>query len=142
VTSPREEITSRLELRRAEVARLDRADARIAWGRLALFAAAALVAWLAWAEHRLSGLWLLAPFGAFVALAVLHDRVLSARARARRAVAFHEAAIARMDGRFAGAGNTGDRFADPAHPYALDQIVEAYAVSSQRKAVKSLVKVK
>ena len=120
MTSPREEIARRLELRRAEAARLDRADARIAWGRLALFAAAALVAWLAWAEHRLSALWLLAPLGAFVALAVLHDRVLSARARARRAVAFHEAALARMDGRFAGTGNSGDRFADPAHPYALD----------------------
>jgi hypothetical protein len=120
VPTPREEISRRLEARRAEVARLDRADARIAWGRLALFAAAAAVAWLAWAEHRLSGLWLLVPLAAFVALAVRHDRVLSARARTRRAVTFHEAALARMEGRFAGAGNGGDRFADPAHPYALD----------------------
>jgi hypothetical protein len=120
VPSPREEISRRLDVRRADVARLDRADAQVGWGRLALFAAAAAVAWLAWAEHRLSGWWLLAPVCAFVALAVLHDRVLSARARARRAVAFHEAALARMDGRFAGAGNAGERFADPAHPYALD----------------------
>ncbi len=118
--TPREEISRRLEARRAAVARLDRADARVAWGRLALFAVAAAIAWLAWAEHRLSGLWLLVPLAAFVALVVRHDRVLSARARARRAVAFHEAALARMEGRFAGAGNGGDRFADPAHPYALD----------------------
>ncbi|WP_242342477.1 MutS-related protein [Anaeromyxobacter terrae] len=118
--SPREEITRRLEARRAAVARLDRADARIAWGRLAIFAAGAAVAWLAWGEHRLSAGWLLAPLAAFVALAVVHDRVLSARARARRAVEFHAAALARMDGAFAGAGDAGERFADPAHPYALD----------------------
>ncbi|WP_242339300.1 MULTISPECIES: DNA mismatch repair protein MutS [Anaeromyxobacter] len=120
MNGPREEITRRLEARRAAVARLDRADARIAWGRLAIFAAGAALAWLAWGQHRLSAGWLLGPLAAFVALAVVHDRVLSARARARRAVAFHTAALARMDGTFAGAGAGGERFADPAHPYALD----------------------
>jgi len=117
---PREEITQRLDARRAEVARLDRADAATARLRLAVFLSAAAVAWLAYGAGRLPAWWLLAPAAAFVALLVRHDRIFSGRARARRAVAFHEAALARMDGRFAGAGTPGDRFLDPEHPYADD----------------------
>jgi hypothetical protein len=120
MTSPREELTRRLTARRAEVARLDRVDARFGWARLAVFVAAAAVAWLAFVSHRLPGLALLLPIGLFVVLAVAHDRVFTRRSRARRAVLFHEAALARMDGVFAGRGNAGERFADPGHPYAPD----------------------
>jgi hypothetical protein len=120
MASPHAEITERLDARRAEVARLDRADAVTARLRLAVFLAAAAVAWLVFGAGRLAPGWLLVPAAAFVALLVRHDRVFSARARARRAVAFHEAALARMDGRFAGAGTPGDRFLDPEHPYAAD----------------------
>lgn len=118
--APREEITGRLQARRAEVARLDRADAATARLRLAVFAAAAALAWLSFGAHRLSAWWILVPLAGFAALAVRHDRIFSARARARRAVTFHEAALARLDGRFAGMGTPGDRFADPEHPYAQD----------------------
>jgi hypothetical protein len=120
MTAPREELTRRLTARRAEVARLDRVDARIAGARLAVFVAAGVVAWLSFVTHALPAVWLLLPVVAFVALAVWHDRVFTSRARARRAVLFHEAALARMDGVFAGRGNPGERFADAAHPYAPD----------------------
>jgi hypothetical protein len=116
---PRTELTRRLAARRDRVARLDRDDAWIARGRLAVFGAAAVLATLAFGG-RLPAWSLLLPLAAFIALAVVHDRIFRARARARRAVAFHEAALARIDGKFAGAGVPGDRFADPAHPYALD----------------------
>ncbi len=85
-----------------------------------MFAAALALAWLAFASHALSPGWLAAPLAAFVALAVLHDRTFSARARTRRAIAFHERALARLEGRFAGTGTTGAAFAEPAHPYAQD----------------------
>ena len=117
---PRIEITRRLTARREAVLRLDRRDAAVARGRLAVFAAALALAWLAFGAHRLSAWWLLAPLAAFVALAALHDRVFSERSRMRRAVAFHERAVERLEGRFAGTGTPGDAFADPEHPYALD----------------------
>jgi hypothetical protein len=120
VPDPRTEITRRLTARREAVLRLDRRDAAVARGRLAVFAAALALAWLAFGAHRLSAWWLLAPVAAFVALAALHDRVFSERARMRRAVAFHERAAERLEGRFAGTGTAGDAFADPEHPYALD----------------------
>jgi hypothetical protein len=117
---PRAELSRRLDDRRARVAQLDRADARAARGRLVTFVAALAVAALAFGGRGLSAWWLVVPLVAFVALAVRHDGVFRARARARRAVLFHDAALARIDGRFAGRGVPGDRFADPAHPYAAD----------------------
>lgn len=117
---PGAEIGRRLEQRRGEIARLDRRDAAVARARLAVFAAALALAWLAFASRTLSPAWLLAPLGAFVALAAVHDRVFSARDRARRAVAFHERALARLEGRFAGTGTPGDEHASPDHPYAMD----------------------
>ncbi len=118
--APRDEIERRLSARRAEVARLDRRDAALAWARLAAFGAALAAAALAFAAHRLSGWWILPPLAAFASLAAIHDRLFARRSRARIAIAFHERALARIDGRFAGTGTAGDAFADPAHPYAID----------------------
>jgi hypothetical protein len=114
------EILQQLEARRAAVAQEDRRDARIAQGRLLVFVAAAATAWLAlWADRIHPG-WLAVPVAAFAALAVRHDRVLRARARAQRAVAFWESALARAEDRWAGHGNAGERFRREAHLYALD----------------------
>jgi hypothetical protein len=102
------------------VTRHDRRDQLVAWARLAAFAVAFAVGWLAFVSRALSPTWLLAPVAAFGVLAILHARVFSARSRARRAIAFHERALARLEGRFAGTGTAGDAFADPEHPYAQD----------------------
>lgn len=117
---PRETLEARLGARRAAVARADRRDATVAAGRLAAFVAAVALAWLGFGARAISRGWLAAPAAAYVALAAAHERVLRARTRARRAVAFHEAALARLDGRWAGRGEPGTRFASPDHPYAQD----------------------
>jgi hypothetical protein len=120
VHDPRSEILARLEARRSTVAALDRADARFAMVRLAVFAAAAAVAVASLWLGRLSAWWLAAPAAAFAAIALRHDAALRRRERARRAVAFHEAALARVEERWRGLGNRGDRFAVEDHPYAQD----------------------
>ncbi len=117
---PRAELTRRLSARRDALARHDRHDAAVARARLVVFVAALATGWAAFGAHRLSWAWLGAPLAAFVVLAALHDRVFRARDRTRRAIAWHERALARLDGRFAGMGTPGDGFADPAHPSALD----------------------
>lgn len=110
----------RLAARRAAVEALDRSDGRIANARLVVFVAAAGVAFLAFGRGALSGWWLLAPALAFVALAVLHDRLLRRRARADRAVRFYQGCLAHQDGSWPGQGIDGARFDDGAHPYARD----------------------
>ncbi|HEX8908208.1 MAG TPA: DNA mismatch repair protein MutS, partial [Anaeromyxobacteraceae bacterium] len=117
---PRGILEERRAARRAAVAAWERRDARIAFLRLLGFAALAAVGVLALALHRLSPWWLLAPGALFLALIVWHDRTLRALARARRAVAFHEDGLARLDGSFAGRGDGGDRYASEDHPYARD----------------------
>ncbi|MGC3998657.1 MAG: DNA mismatch repair protein MutS [Anaeromyxobacter sp.] len=113
------ELDTRLQARRARVAQLDRSDAAVARARLVIFLVAAATAVIAW-RGQVPWAWLAAPAAAFVALVVTHDRVLRARERARRAVAFHEGALSRLDGTFAGKGVQGERFAEPGHPYAAD----------------------
>ena len=79
-----------------------------------------VASWLVFSRQALPFAALLIPIAAFVALAIRHERVARAQDRARRAIAFHEAAIRRTTSEWIGYGNTGERFRDVAHPYAED----------------------
>lgn len=116
---PAAEYRARLDLRRASHAHLTQVDARFAYARLAVFGAAALAA----AAAALTGTswWvLLAPAVIFLILAQRHDRVIRAREAAVRAIAFYERGLARVEDRWAGTGEPGERFRDDHHPYAND----------------------
>jgi hypothetical protein len=63
---------------------------------------------------------LLLPVIGFVALAVLQERLLASIRYRDRAIAFYERGLAHLEDRWAGRGETGDRFLDPEHPYARD----------------------
>jgi len=65
-------------------------------------------------------LWLLIPVAVFVGLGILHDRVLRQVLDKSRVLKFYERGLARLNDAWAGTGETGDRFLDPAHPYARD----------------------
>ena len=56
----------------------------------------------------------------FVALAVRQEKLLASIRYRTRAISFYERGLARLNDRWAGAGETGERFLDPAHPYARD----------------------
>ena len=64
--------------------------------------------------------WLIALGVAFVGAAIWHARVLDARDRAARAVAWYERGLARLEDRWMDGGDTGDRFRPRDHPYADD----------------------
>jgi hypothetical protein len=64
--------------------------------------------------------WLLIPIGVMVLLAAIHDRVLRRVQYRNRVLAFYERGLERLNDRWAGSGETGERFLDPAHPYARD----------------------
>jgi hypothetical protein len=117
---PRAEYTARLEARQSEVGRHDRIHIRLGNLKLAVAAAAAAVAWIAFVHHALAGWWLIAPGAVFLALAVYHERVLGRRALAGRAARFYQHGLDRIEHRWMGQGEAGERFRDESHPYAAD----------------------
>ncbi len=117
---PRLTYAQSLEARRADIARRDRQHRVLGYCKLAALACGAVLVWLALLDHAISIIWTLVPAALFVSLAVIHERVLRALERRRRAERYFEKAIARLDGNWAGTGEAGDRYLDPAHPYAQD----------------------
>lgn len=63
---------------------------------------------------------LIAPVVAILALFVLHDRALKALRRAKRRKNLYDRGLARLEDRWVGTGESGERFLDPNHPYARD----------------------
>ena len=95
-------------------------DERLSNARLIAALVGVVVAWLVFSRQALPFAVLLIPIAAFIALAIKHERVARAEDRARRAIAFHQAAINRATAGWIGHGNAGERFRDAAHPYAED----------------------
>ena len=119
-TSPHALYTERLTLRRGVAAALLRRERVLSNLRLAVFAAGVGVLWLAYGPNGLPAAWLLLPLVAFIALVLLHDHVIRKRTAAERAAAFYERGLSRLEDRWAGGGETGERFLDPSHLYAAD----------------------
>ena len=117
---PSEEYVRRRNERVASVAHYEKIHIHLGNVRLALAVVAVFMAWAAFRAHSLSAWWLAAPVAAFVVIASYHSRILRARELAERAVAFYEKGLARIEDRWAGSGETGERFDDPHHVYAGD----------------------
>jgi hypothetical protein len=117
---PRREYSRRLTERRAAAARHEARHHTIGNLRLFVFLVAAVLAWLAWWRGAISPFWLILPVAIFVCLVVAHEFVLRDRRACERAAAHYEQALARVDGNWAGRGETGERFLDKTHPYAED----------------------
>jgi hypothetical protein len=64
--------------------------------------------------------WLTVPVVAFLALVYAQRRLGSKLSRAERLIEYYERGLARLEGRWAGTGDTGTRLAPSVHPYALD----------------------
>ena len=88
--------------------------------RLAVFLLGVAVAAAAFGGSYLSPWWLVLPLVGFVVLLFIHESVTRAWFRAGRSVSFYERALARLEDRWRGTGQPGDRFRDEKHPYAAD----------------------
>jgi MutS domain V len=120
VAEPRAEYSNRLENYLKRIAEKDRVHLRVGYTKLLVIAAGLALAWCVLAKHFLSAYWLIAPAAAYLGLTILHGRILRARARANTAAEFYRKGIARMEDRWAGTGQTGERFRDANHVYAED----------------------
>lgn len=108
-----------MSARRARAARLDSRHLWLSRGRIATVLALLALGAAAW-QGWVSAWWLAAPAALFAVLAVVHDRVLGALREATRGAGWHELALARLEDRWVGQGDAGERFRDADHPYALD----------------------
>jgi hypothetical protein len=117
---PRSEYAERLKQRKESVRRQNLWHHRVGNTRLVLFIAAVVIAWMGFISMQLSPWWLLVPVSAFAALATWHGRILRQLQSSKRGVEYYELGIARLDERWEGTGEPGDRFQDPSHPYSED----------------------
>ena len=118
-TDPRTEYLRRIDERRAKSTQQFQRFRKIGFIRLGALAIGLVVLWFVVFAH-LSAWWLVFPAIVFVALGRVQARITEARLRCERAARLYEQGIARLDDRWAGTGATGERFNDPAHPYAGD----------------------
>lgn len=116
----KDEYPRRLALARTEARALRQRERRIAPARLASFVGIVVVGWFAFGSGQIAGAWLWLPLGLFLALLILHDRVIRGRTRAERRAALYEAGIARLEDRWTGIGETGEHLCPEDHPYAED----------------------
>ncbi len=71
--------------------------------------------------HELHGLWpLLVAVAVFVVLAIAHEKVLDWIREIESIIYHYERGTARLEDRWVGGGEGGDRFMDDSHPYARD----------------------
>ena len=106
---PRSTYSHFLDQRRASIAGLERQHRSFGYAKLATAAVALLLVWFALARSAAAILLVLIPIAVFVVLVLLHDRVIKRIERLRRAAHFYETGLARLDGKWSGTGETGER---------------------------------
>jgi hypothetical protein len=116
---PAEAYRARLAARRATHERLTQIDQQFSYARLGVFGLGVLIALASW-QQVLSVWWLVLPVAAFIVLVGRHERVIRQLDEAARAIGFYERGLARIEDRWGGTGEPGDRFRDDNHLYAND----------------------
>jgi len=117
---PQVEYARRLDTLRAEQSRYEGQHRRLGAAKLVLGGVTLAMVALILAAKLISALWITVPLLAIGILAIIHERVLRRSGRCARAVAYYERALARIENRWMGTGETGERFQNVAHPYSRD----------------------
>jgi MutS domain V len=117
---PEFEYRGRLEILRETEARYKQTAAKL--GPATLFFLAVSVVSAGWIlTTKISAIyWVLLPLSLLILFAITHERVIRAIRKCSRKIAFYERCLARIGNKWMGAGEAGDRFSDPSHPYARD----------------------
>jgi hypothetical protein len=114
------EYGARLEALRFEELRADRRHSQLGIAKIVVvIAVLGLLGW--YVKTRAVSLVGLVPLAIlFVALEVAHSSALRSLARCRALITFYKRGLGRLKNEWMGTGETGERFLDPAHPYARD----------------------
>ena len=117
---PRLEYSNRLEAHLKTISAKDRLHIRIGNLKLIVVAGGLVIAYLSLSKNLLPTYWLLVLIGALVVLAVAHELIIRAKTRASGAADYYHKGIARIEDRWSGTGQRGDRFRADDHVYAED----------------------
>jgi MutS domain V len=117
--SPAEVYTRALQVLKQTQAAERRRETRLGYAKLVV---AALTLILAFVLLRYPSIieFLAAPVTVFIVLAVMQEKLIRSLRLRARSITFYERGLARVETRWAGSGETGERFLDPLHPYARD----------------------
>jgi hypothetical protein len=118
--SPSEEYKKRQQAREMQVAHFENVHRRFGNIRLLLVIATLIAAWFSLHRDAFSPWWLLLALVLFLVIAILHAKVLRQRACAERAVDFYRKGLARIEDRWPGTGQTGERIDVHSSLYATD----------------------
>jgi hypothetical protein len=118
--SPSEEYKKRQQAREIQVAHFESVHRRFGNIRLLLAIATLAAAWFSLHRDAFSPWWLLLAFIVFLAIAILHAKVLRERACAERAVDFYRKGLTRIEDRWPGTGQTGERIDVHSSLYSTD----------------------
>jgi DNA mismatch repair ATPase MutS len=103
-----------------QVAHFEKQHLRFGNLRLLIVIAALIAAWFSLHRDAFSPWWLLLALLSFLAIAILHAKVLRQRSCAERAVNFYRDGLARIEDRWIGTGQTGSRIDVHSSLYATD----------------------
>src|SRR5580692_2465652 len=120
VAEPKSEYAKRFEKYLKVIAEKDRVHLRVGYAKLLVMAAGLLLAWIVLGKHFVAAYWLIAPVAAYGVLTIWHGRVLRSKSQANTASEFYRKGISRIEDRWTGDGQTGERFRDANHVYADD----------------------
>lgn len=118
--NPSDTYRDRLQQHEQRIAALDRTQDRLGTLRIALFLAVIGTAWWLLSGDAYSLLWLLAPMAVFFVAVAWHGRIRRRSTLTQRGATLYRAGIARLEDRWIGQGQQGERFNDPHHVYAAD----------------------
>jgi len=118
-SDPRAEYSARLQAAGTLQSRQDRHHKQFGLAKLGVAVVCVIIVIFA-LTSRMSILWIAIPVAVFVYLSILHESTIQTIRRNARIVNFYERGLARLDGRWMGAGETGERYLDESHPYARD----------------------
>jgi hypothetical protein len=119
-TPPSDEYKKRQQAREMQVAHFENVHRRFGNIRLLLVIATLIAAWFSLHRDAFSPWWLLLALIVFLAIAILHAKVLRQRACAERAVDFYRKGLARIEDRWLGTRQTGERIDIHSSLYATD----------------------
>ncbi len=117
---PRTEYQLRWDTYRGLQVRNDRLEWILGNARVIVFLAALGLLYFIFGPAQVNAGWLAIPALLFLALVQWHERVVRNGYRCRRAAAFYEKGLARLDGDWPGKGEPGTRYLSDDHPYAAD----------------------
>ena len=117
---PHAEYTRRLAERQAKAEREQKLSRRIGNARLLTAIIEVAIAFFAFGEVTITPWWLIPPALVFFVLVGFHSRVDERLECAKRAAVFYQWGLARLENRWMGQGEPGERFRDSSHIYADD----------------------